>query len=215
MTRSKFNSKFRMSGLRSMIFILIFVALISAPVGYAVTTLAPDEFVSSSTSADSDNDENVDSESEQQENTDNEDFVEENIITDDEETDKELGFEKHSKKGLMPGVSEGSFDDIDEGKFVYVVNKNMSLQDSTSEANIMIYNPKENSFNLSLKIEVSGKTIYQTGIIKPNHYIENDFFDVELSKGEYDGDIEVIAYDTETNEKQEVYTDTIKITVTE
>ena len=114
----------------------------------------------------------------------------------------------------MPGVEAGSFDNIDEGKIVYVVNKNISLKDAKSEANILIYNPKQNSFNLSLTIKVNGEEIYKTDVLKPNQYIENDYFDIELSKGEYDGEIEVIAYDKDTNAKQEVYTDKVKITVT-
>ncbi|MEG1993364.1 MAG: hypothetical protein RR048_00470 [Oscillospiraceae bacterium] len=228
MTRSKFNSKFRMSGIRSMIFILIFVALIIVPIGFAVKALTPEEYISPSTDQDTDvdtenNDDNdvVDIGGDDNEETDNpiseneDDQTEENG---DEATDGEqsadVAFDKKAKNGLMPGVAADAFDNIDEGKFVYVVNKSIALKDGKSEANILIYNPKQNGFNLSLKISVNGKSIYETGILKPNQYIENDVFNTELSKGEYDADIEVVAYDKDTNEKQEVYNDNIKITVT-
>lgn len=217
MTRSKFNSKFRMSGIRSMIFILIFTLIICIPIGFAVKKLTPEEYLSTSTDQEdtnTDENENIDSE-----NNDNaEDTIDDestgDTVTDETEETTKVKYDKKAKNGLMPGVDAGSFDNIDEGKFVYVVNKNISLKDAKSEANILIYNPKQNSFNLSLTITVNGEEIYKTDVLKPNQYIENDYFDIELSKGEYDGEIEVIAYDKDTNAKQEVYTDKVKITVT-
>lgn len=217
MTRSKFNSKFRMSGIRSMIFILIFTLIICIPIGFAVKKLTPEEYLSTSTDQEdtnTDENENIDSE-----NKDNaEDTIDDestgDTVTDETEETTKVKYDKKAKNGLMPGVEAGSFDNIDEGKFVYVVNKNISLKDAKSEANILIYNPKQNSFNLSLTITVNGEEIYKTDVLKPNQYIENDYFDIELSKGEYDGEIEVIAYDKDTNAKQEVYTDKVKITVT-
>lgn len=217
MTRSKFNSKFRMSGIRSMIFILIFTLIICIPIGFAVKKLTPEEYLSTSTDQEdtnTDENENIDSE-----NKDNaEDTIDDestgDTVTDETEETTKVKYDKKAKNGLMPGVDAGSFDNIDEGKFVYVVNKNISLKDAKSEANILIYNPKQNSFNLSLTITVNGEEIYKTDVLKPNQYIENDYFDIELSKGEYDGEIEVIAYDKDTNAKQEVYTDKVKITVT-
>lgn len=224
MTRSKFNSKFRMSGIRSMIFILIFTLIICIPIGFAVKKLTPEEYLSTNADQDdiiADEDENIDSEdNDNTGDTTTEDEAADDTTTDvtDENTDTEettkVKFDKKAKNGLMPGVDAGSFDNIDEGKFVYVVNKNISLKDSKSEANILIYNPKQNSFNLSLTITVNGEDIYKTDVLKPNQYIENDYFDIELSKGEYDGEIEVIAFDKDTNAKQEVYTDKVKITVT-
>ena len=222
MTRSKFNSKFRMSGIRSMIFILIFTLIICIPIGFAVKTLAPSEYLSTSEDQDDTNTnetENIDSEnSDNSEDTINDDTTggttEETGESTSEDENSEVKFDKKAKNGLMPGVDAGSFDNIDEGKFVYVVNKNISLKDAKSEANILIYNPKQNGFNLSLTITVDGEDVYKTDVLKPNQYIENDYFDIELSKGEYNGEIEVIAYDKDTNAKQEIYTDKVKITVT-
>lgn len=129
-----------------------------------------------------------------------------------EEESKSI-FNKEVESGEYEGFDYSQFDDIEEGQFVYVVNRNIYMENGESDANVMIINPEQNDFFISIDIEVNNEVVYSSGIIKRNSYLESDTFDKVLEAGEYEAVGKVTAYDTVEAEVVDTYETQLNITV--
>lgn len=73
-----------------------------------------------------------------------------------------------------------------------------------SEGNLEIENPIENVLCMNVEITLSdtGEVIYESGMIPPNHYIDNDKLTRALEQGEHEATAHVTLYDPDNPDAQ-------------
>ena len=111
------------------------------------------------------------------------------------------------QEGIIPGYTEEEIKAImqrkaDESTFSFEINSRPIFKDGSSEGNIRIANPPYNKYaiEVEIKLDSNDKTVFKSGQIKPNHYIEYAKLTRNLKAGEYDATAIINAYDSETKE---------------
>ena len=111
------------------------------------------------------------------------------------------------QEGVIPGYTEEEIKEIlqrkaDESSFSFEINSRPIFKDGKSEGNLRIANPPYNKYaiEVEIKLDSNGKSIFKSGQIKPNHYIEYAKLTKKLKAGEYDATAIINAYDIETRE---------------
>ncbi|MCZ6913077.1 MAG: hypothetical protein O7C59_00065 [Rickettsia endosymbiont of Ixodes persulcatus] len=111
------------------------------------------------------------------------------------------------KQGIIPGYTEEEIKAMmqrraDESTFSFEINSRPIFLDGKSEGNLRIANPPYNKYaiNVEIKLDESGKTVFKSGDIAPNYYIEKAKLTKKLDKGEYQATATINAYDIETKE---------------
>ncbi len=111
------------------------------------------------------------------------------------------------QEGVIPGYTEEQIKEIlqrkaDESTFSFEVNSRPVFKDGKSEGNLRIANPPYNAYAISveIKLDSNGKTVFNSGKINPNHYIENAKLTKKLKAGEYDATATINAYDVKTGD---------------
>lgn len=111
------------------------------------------------------------------------------------------------KEGIIPGYTEEEIKAImqrkaDESTFSFELNSRPIFKDGASEGNLRIANPPYNKYSIEveIKLDSNGNTIFKSGEIAPNHYIEYAKLTKRLKAGEYEATATINAYDSETRE---------------
>ena len=111
------------------------------------------------------------------------------------------------QEGVIPGYTEEQIKEIlqrkaDESSFSFEINSRPIFKDGKSEGNLRIANPPYNKYaiEVEIKLDSNDKTVFKSGQIKPNHYIEYANLTRNLKAGEYDATAIINAYDSETKE---------------
>ncbi len=111
------------------------------------------------------------------------------------------------QEGVIPGYTEEQIKEIlqrkaDKSTFSFEINSRPVFKDGKSEGNLRIANPPYNAYAISveIKLDSNGKTVFNSGKINPNHYIENAKLTKKLKAGEYDATATINAYDVKTGE---------------
>ena len=96
--------------------------------------------------------------------------------------------------GVISGYTASEIEEImqrkaDESTFSFEINSRPFFENGKSEGNIRIYNPPFNN-----------KTIFKSGKLKPNQYIEKAKLSRNLKKGEYEATATISAYDPENEQ---------------
>lgn len=111
------------------------------------------------------------------------------------------------KEGIIPGYTEEEIKAImqrkaDESTFSFEINSRPIFKDGKSQGNLRIANPPYNKYaiNVEIKLDSNGKSVFNSGKINPNHYIEYAKLTKKLKAGEYDATAVINAYDTNTGE---------------
>ena len=111
------------------------------------------------------------------------------------------------QEGVIPGYTEEQIKEIlqrkaDESTFSFEINSRPIFKDGKSEGNLRIANPPYNKYaiEVEIKLDSNDKTVFKSGQIKPNHYIEYAKLTKKLKAGEYDATAIINAYDSETKE---------------
>ena len=111
------------------------------------------------------------------------------------------------KEGIIPGYTEEEIKAImqrkaDESKFSFEINSRPIFKDGKSQGNLRIANPPYNKYaiNVEIKLDSNGKSVFNSGKINPNNYIEYAKLTKKLKAGEYDATAVINAYDTNTGE---------------
>ena len=111
------------------------------------------------------------------------------------------------QEGVIPGYTEEEIKAMmqrkaDESTFSFEVNSRPIFKDGKSEGNLRIANPPYNKYaiNVEIKLDSNGKSVFNSGKINPNHYIEKAKLTKKLKAGEYDATATINAYDTETGD---------------
>lgn len=110
-------------------------------------------------------------------------------------------------EGVIPGYTEEQIKEIlqrkaDESTFSFEINSRPIFKDGKSEGNLRIANPPYNKYaiNVEITLDSSGKSVFKSGNIDPNHYIEYAKLTKKLKAGEYDATAVISAYNTKTGE---------------
>ena len=90
----------------------------------------------------------------------------------------------------------------DESTFSFEINSRPIFKDGKSEGNLRIANPPYNKYaiEVDIKLDSNNKSVFNSGKINPNHYIEYAKLTKKLKSGEYDATATINAYDTESGE---------------
>ena len=111
------------------------------------------------------------------------------------------------QEGVIPGYTEEEIKEIlqrkaDESTFSFEINSRPVFKDGKSEGNLRIANPPYNKYaiNVEITLDSSGKSVFKSGNIDPNHYIEYAKLAKKLKAGEYDATAVISAYNTKTGE---------------
>jgi len=111
------------------------------------------------------------------------------------------------QEGVIPGYTEEEIKAIlqrkaDESTFSFEINSRPVFKDGKSEGNLRIANPPYNKYaiNVEITLDSSGKSVFKSGNIDPNHYIEYAKLTKKLKAGEYDATAVISAYNTKTGE---------------
>lgn len=111
------------------------------------------------------------------------------------------------QEGVIPGYTEEQIKEIlqrkaDESTFSFELNSRPIFKDGASEGNLRIANPPYNKYSIEveIKLDSNGNTIFKSGEIAPNHYIEYAKLTKRLKAGEYEATATINAYDSETRE---------------
>ena len=111
------------------------------------------------------------------------------------------------QEGVIPGYTEEEIKEIlqrkaDESTFSFEINSRPVFKDGKSEGNLRIANPPYNKYaiNVEITLDSSGKSVFKSGNIDPNHYIEYAKLTKKLKAGEYDATAVISAYNTKTGE---------------
>ena len=111
------------------------------------------------------------------------------------------------QEGVIPGYTEEEIKEIlqrkaDESTFSFEINSRPVFKDGKSEGNLRIANPPYNKYaiNVEITLDYSGKSVFKSGNIDPNHYIEYAKLTKKLKAGEYDATAVISAYNTKTGE---------------
>ena len=111
------------------------------------------------------------------------------------------------QQGIIPGYTEEEIKAImqrkaDESSFSFEINSRPIFKDGKSEGNLRIANPPYNKYaiEVEIKLDNNGKSIFKSGQIDPNHYIEYAKRTKKLKAGEYDATAIINAYDTQSGE---------------
>lgn len=90
---------------------------------------------------------------------------------------------------------------VQEGMFNISINATPVFPNGSAAGSLKIENIPANHYNMKVKITLdkTGEVIYQSGIIEPNHHIENAPLDVPLPKGTHAATATFTAYEPGTN----------------
>lgn len=109
--------------------------------------------------------------------------------------------------GVISGYTASEIEEImqrkaDESTFSFEINSRPFFENGKSEGNIRIYNPPFNNYliDVEIKLDSNNKTIFKSGKLKPNQYIEKAKLSRNLKKGEYEATATISAYDPESEQ---------------
>lgn len=108
------------------------------------------------------------------------------------------------QEGVIPGYTEEEIKEIlqrkaDESSFSFEINSRPIFENGDSEGNIRIANPPYNKYyiDVEIKLDSNGETVFKSGEIPPEHYIENAKLSKNLKAGEYEATAIINAYNPE------------------
>ena len=111
------------------------------------------------------------------------------------------------QEGVIPGYTEEEIKEIlqrkaDKSSFSFEINSRPVFKDGKSEGNLRIANPPYSAYSIEVEIKLDSnrRSIFKSGKIEPNHYIEYAKLTKKLKAGEYDATAIINAYDTETGD---------------
>lgn len=93
---------------------------------------------------------------------------------------------------------------VEAGMFNVKVNTVIDYPDGNSEGEVRIQNVPNNNFSMQVRfiLAETGETVYTTGVLEQNQFIEKAKLDVPLKKGTYEATAEFLALDPETLSEQ-------------
>lgn len=120
--------------------------------------------------------------------------------------------------GQLEGKSNDEIEEalnrvVEEGYMNISINVNPTFVNGTAEGTLQIENGPANKYDQYVTItrDDTGEIIYKSGLLPPNHHIQEDVLLANLEAGDYPCTASFVAYDEEQNE---VGMASAKITIT-
>lgn len=117
-------------------------------------------------------------------------------------------FDANAQSGQAPYKTEAEMQEeldrvVQEGMFNISISSVIQFADGTSEGTAYIENVPGNRYNMKVTItdDDSGEVLYESGVLKPNQFIENIALAKDLDAGTYSATATFTALDQETNEE--------------
>ena len=121
-----------------------------------------------------------------------------------------------SDSAALDGMLDGSFYEGEKntaGNLSYKIAGEITVDVADGKGNFKIENSGKNTCLMKVKINVNGETVYQTGYIKPNQHIGEDFLDKIPAVGTYDAEAIFEGFDPNTEESLGAAKQNMTITV--
>ncbi len=98
--------------------------------------------------------------------------------------------------GLLPNVeADAHITEVPSGEIRYLINKRIMFENSYSQGNVMLENPKICQYDIKFIIyKDDGEMIYTSPMIKPGQYLEKDKLSAVVKAGEYNCSYSAQAY---------------------
>lgn len=92
---------------------------------------------------------------------------------------------------------------VEEGSMHISMNTKPIFKNGKAKGDLKIENSPANHYGQEIIITVdkTGKEIYRSGLLMPNHHIQTDKLKVNLKKGTYDCTATFVAYDTKLEDE--------------
>jgi len=121
-----------------------------------------------------------------------------------------------SDHAAVNGMLDGSFYEGERnsaGKLSYKIAGEITVGAEDGKGNFKIENSGKNTCLIKVKILLGGETVYETGYIKPNQHISEDFLGKIPEIGTYEAEAFFEGFDPETEESLGAAKENITITV--
>lgn len=136
------------------------------------------------------------------------------------ETDGGPNFAPNASVGALPGRTREEIEamlsqKITENTVAYTVNASPVFENGAAKGNLMLESPANNInyIEFVISLDETGEVLYQSGLLKPNQYITEDYLLVDLDKGSYPCTVDITLYDPETLEAKGMTQAGITVTV--
>lgn len=121
-----------------------------------------------------------------------------------------------SDNAAINGMLDGTYYEGEknpEGKLSYKIAGEITVGIDDGKGNFKIENSGKNTCLIKVKIIVDGETVYETGYIKPNQHIDEDFLSVVPEIGTHEAEAFFEGFDPDTEESLGAAKENITITV--
>ena len=108
-----------------------------------------------------------------------------------------------SDSAAIDGMLDGTFYNGEKnsiGNLSYKIAGEITVDSSEGKGNFKIENSGKNVCLMKVKITIDGETVYETGYIKPNQHISEDFLDKIPAVGTYNAEAIFEGFDPNTEE---------------
>ena len=106
-----------------------------------------------------------------------------------------------SDSAVKSGMLDGTFYNGEKnsaGNLSYKIAGEITVDSSEGKGNFKIENSGKNVCLMKVKITINGETVYETGYIKPNEHIAEDFLDKIPEIGTYSAEAIFEGFDPDT-----------------
>lgn len=107
--------------------------------------------------------------------------------------------------GMLPGTSKEELlaemqKEVNSSQFKFEINSDITLEDNIM--NLELQNPPSNFFNMKVEIKLTdtNNTIYKSGLIEPNQYIQDAKVKKNIAKGKHNAIAYLTAYNPKTKQ---------------
>lgn len=116
-----------------------------------------------------------------------------------------------TKEELIAAMQERA----DKSKVSLQINARPVFEDGSSKGDLFIVNPVNNAFHMKVVIHLdqTDEVIYESGMLPPNHYIEQDKLQKKLKKGKHPATAYMYIYD-ENDLEHSINTSTASLILT-
>lgn len=126
--------------------------------------------------------------------------------------------DENSQLGIMPGMSNEEIQErlnkvLADNMMNITINPRPVFENGRSEGRLCIQNIKQNHVNyiITIKLDDNQKQIYESGLLRPDHFIDKAELDVNLHKGVYPATAYFKAYN---DKKKFVGSSMVKMSIT-
>lgn len=127
------------------------------------------------------------------------------LLRSPKEVEEDPIFAPNASVGTLPGKTQEEIEamltqQITDKTVAFTVNAAPVFENGKAKGNLMLESPANNINYIEFVIrrDDTDETIYKSGLLKPNQYIDEDTLLVDLDRGSYPCTVDITLYDPET-----------------